>query len=118
MDRFCDALISIREEISLIEKGKADLHNNVLKVFDESRAGSALQSFFSFCYCFIHDLKLSTILKFQGAPHPPSLLMADVWTKPYSREYAAYPAAWLKTAKFWPTTGIEKFHVLWLYILN
>ncbi|GFQ05390.1 glycine dehydrogenase (decarboxylating) mitochondrial [Phtheirospermum japonicum] len=71
LDRFCDALISIREEISLIEKGKADLHNNVLK----------------------------------GAPHPPSLLMADVWTKPYSREYAAYPAAWLKTAKFWPTTG-------------
>ncbi|KAL8503896.1 hypothetical protein ACS0TY_022577 [Phlomoides rotata] len=71
MDRFCDALISIREEISLIEKGKADVHNNVLK----------------------------------GAPHPPSLLMADVWTKPYSREYAAYPAAWLKTAKFWPTTG-------------
>ncbi|GFP99344.1 glycine dehydrogenase (decarboxylating) mitochondrial [Phtheirospermum japonicum] len=71
LDRYCDALISIREEISLIEKGQADVHNNVLK----------------------------------GAPHPPSLLMADVWTKPYSREYAAYPAAWLKTAKFWPTTG-------------
>ncbi|PIN02508.1 Glycine dehydrogenase (decarboxylating) [Handroanthus impetiginosus] len=71
LDRFCDALISIREEISLIEKGKADIHNNVLK----------------------------------GAPHPPSLLMSDVWTKPYSREYAAYPAAWLKTAKFWPATG-------------
>ncbi|KAL3645979.1 hypothetical protein CASFOL_011159 [Castilleja foliolosa] len=71
LDRYCDALISIREEISLIEKGQADVHNNVLK----------------------------------GAPHPPSLLMADVWTKPYSREYAAYPATWLKTAKFWPTTG-------------
>ncbi|KAH0969466.1 hypothetical protein GBA52_028647 [Prunus armeniaca] len=49
-DRFCDALISIREEIAEIEKGKADLHNNVLK----------------------------------GAPHPPSLLMGDTWTKPYS----------------------------------
>ncbi|KAL7121920.1 hypothetical protein ACP275_01G014000 [Erythranthe tilingii] len=71
LDRFCDTLILIREEISLIEKGKADIHNNVLK----------------------------------GAPHPPSLLMADEWTKPYSREYAAYPAAWLRTAKFWPTTG-------------
>ncbi|CAI9093678.1 OLC1v1029236C1 [Oldenlandia corymbosa var. corymbosa] len=71
LDRFCDALISIREEIALIEKGKADLHNNVLK----------------------------------SAPHPPSLLMADTWTKPYSREYAAFPAPWLKTAKFWPTTG-------------
>ncbi|XP_057775837.1 glycine dehydrogenase (decarboxylating), mitochondrial [Salvia miltiorrhiza] len=71
LDRFCDALISIREEISMIEKGKADINNNVLK----------------------------------SAPHPPSLLMADVWTKPYSREYAAFPAAWLKNAKFWPTTG-------------
>ncbi|KAG6417092.1 hypothetical protein SASPL_119242 [Salvia splendens] len=71
LDRFCDALISIREEISLIEKGKADINNNVLK----------------------------------SAPHPPSLLMADAWTKPYSREYAAFPAPWLKNAKFWPTTG-------------
>ncbi|KAL0394165.1 UNVERIFIED_CONTAM: Glycine dehydrogenase (decarboxylating), mitochondrial [Sesamum latifolium] len=76
LDRFCDTLISIREEIALIENGKADIHNNVLK----------------------------------GAPHPPSLLMADVWTKPYSREYAAYPAAWLKTAKFWPTTGAYTGH--------
>lgn len=32
LDRFCDALISIREEIGQIEKGKADIHNNVLKV--------------------------------------------------------------------------------------
>ncbi|CAL1390015.1 unnamed protein product [Linum trigynum] len=71
LDRFCDALISIREEIAEIENGKADIHNNVLK----------------------------------GAPHPPSLLMGDTWTKPYSREYAAFPASWLRTAKFWPTTG-------------
>ncbi|OAY75384.1 Glycine dehydrogenase (decarboxylating), mitochondrial [Ananas comosus] len=71
LDRFCDALISIREEITQIEAGKADIHNNVLK----------------------------------GAPHPPSLVMSDTWTKPYSREYAAFPAAWLRGAKFWPTTG-------------
>lgn len=32
LDRFCDALISIREEIAEIENGKADLNNNVLKV--------------------------------------------------------------------------------------
>lgn len=32
LDRFCDALISIREEIAQIEKGKADINNNVLKV--------------------------------------------------------------------------------------
>ncbi|XP_024021795.1 glycine dehydrogenase (decarboxylating), mitochondrial [Morus notabilis] len=71
LDRFCDALISIREEIAQIEKGKADIHNNVLK----------------------------------SAPHPPSLLMADAWTKPYSRESAAFPAPWLRASKFWPTTG-------------
>nr|KAJ0203390.1 hypothetical protein LSAT_V11C500238440 [Lactuca sativa] len=40
----------------------------------------------------------------KGAPHPPQLLMADKWTKPYSREYVAYPAPWLHAAKFWPTT--------------
>lgn len=40
----------------------------------------------------------------QSAPHPPQLLMSDSWTKPYSREYAAFPAAWLRGAKFWPTT--------------
>lgn len=44
----------------------------------------------------------------QGAPHPPSLLMGDAWTKPYSREYAAFPASWLRTSKFWPSTGIHK----------
>lgn len=42
---------------------------------------------------------------FQGAPHPPSLLMGDTWTKPYTREYAAFPAPWLRSVKFWPTTG-------------
>ena len=70
LDRFCDALISIRQEIAEIEKGNVDFNNNVIK----------------------------------GAPHPPQLLMADKWTKPYSREYAAYPAPWLRAAKFWPTT--------------
>lgn len=31
LDRFCEAMISIREEISEIQKGKADRKNNVLK---------------------------------------------------------------------------------------
>jgi glycine dehydrogenase len=31
MDRFCEALISIREEIREIELGKSDASNNVLK---------------------------------------------------------------------------------------
>jgi glycine dehydrogenase len=45
-----------------------------------------------------------TALFMQCAPHPPQLLMSDSWTKPYTREYAAFPAAWLRGAKFWPTT--------------
>ena len=31
LDRFCDALIQIRQEISEVESGKADPENNVLK---------------------------------------------------------------------------------------
>lgn len=100
LDRFCDALISIREEISLIEKGKADMHNNVLKVRELGSCRTRER-----VDIYTHISLFSPFMWFQGAPHPPSVLMADAWTKPYSREYAAYPAAWLKTAKFWPTTG-------------
>lgn len=32
LDRFCEALISIREEIAAIENGGADREDNVLKV--------------------------------------------------------------------------------------
>src|SRR5690606_22430314 len=31
LDRFCDALISIRKEIDAIERGEADAYQNVLK---------------------------------------------------------------------------------------
>ncbi|TNF42319.1 MAG: glycine dehydrogenase (aminomethyl-transferring), partial [Cytophagales bacterium] len=31
LDKFCDALVSIREEIREIERGEADKENNVLK---------------------------------------------------------------------------------------
>ncbi|KAM2590276.1 hypothetical protein TB2_042832 [Malus domestica] len=44
-------------------------------------------------------------LLLQGAPQLPSLLMGDAWTKPYYREYAAFPASWLRSSKFWPTAG-------------
>ncbi|XP_047158354.1 glycine dehydrogenase (decarboxylating), mitochondrial-like, partial [Vigna umbellata] len=36
---------------------------------------------------------------FEELLHPPSLAMADAWTKPYSREYAAFPAPWLRAFK-------------------
>jgi len=39
------------------------------------------------------------------APHPAEVVLADHWDRPYSREVAAFPAPWVKAAKFWPTTA-------------
>ena len=69
LDRFCDALISIREEIKEIEEGKQAKEKNVLKM----------------------------------APHTQKDLLRSEWDRPYSREKAAYPLAWLKEKKFWPS---------------
>lgn len=42
----------------------------------------------------------------RGAPHTMDMVLTDNWTKPYSREQAAFPAPWLDAArKFWPTVG-------------
>jgi glycine dehydrogenase len=71
LDRFCAALIEIRNEIREIEEGTADKENNVLK----------------------------------NAPHTASIITADAWEKPYSRQKAAYPLAFVKDAKFWPSVS-------------
>jgi glycine dehydrogenase len=39
------------------------------------------------------------------APHTQAVVTADEWTRPYSRQTAAFPAAWLREFKFWPTVG-------------
>jgi len=71
LDKFCDALIAIREEIREIETGKADRTMNVLK----------------------------------NAPHTASVVVADEWNYPYSREKAAFPAPWTRKQKFWPAVS-------------
>jgi glycine dehydrogenase len=71
LDRFCDALIQIREEIREVEKGQYDKENNVLK----------------------------------HAPHTAAIVTADNWTRPYSREKAAYPLSFVREAKFWPAVS-------------
>jgi glycine dehydrogenase len=38
----------------------------------------------------------------KNSPHTARSLSADAWPHKYSRQSAAYPAAWLKTHKFWP----------------
>lgn len=71
LDRFCDALIEIRNEIAEVEKGTAPKENNVLK----------------------------------NAPHTAAIVTADSWDRPYSREKAAYPLAFVREAKFWPSVS-------------
>ncbi len=71
LDRFCDALISIREEIREIERGLAPREGNVLK----------------------------------NAPHTAEMVTSSAWAYRYSREKAAFPATWVRHAKFWPSVG-------------
>ncbi|MEP6809975.1 MAG: glycine dehydrogenase (aminomethyl-transferring), partial [Chthoniobacterales bacterium] len=47
--------------------------------------------------------KQNNVLK--NAPHTARQVTADKWDRPYSRERAAYPAAWLHDAKFWPAVA-------------
>jgi len=71
LDRFCEAMIAIREEIREIEEGKADKEINVLT----------------------------------QSPHTAAVITASEWTRPYSREKAAYPLGWVRDHKFWPSVS-------------
>ncbi len=39
------------------------------------------------------------------APHTAEVLSAETWDRAYSREQAAFPAPWVKAAKFWPSVS-------------
>jgi glycine dehydrogenase len=41
----------------------------------------------------------------KNAPHTAEALITTEWNHPYSREQAAYPAAWTREHKFWPAVG-------------
>jgi glycine dehydrogenase len=71
LDRFCDAMIAIREEVREIEDGRADRASNLLK----------------------------------NAPHTATVVCADAWDRPYSRERAAFPEPRLRAHKFWPAVA-------------
>jgi len=68
LDRFCQAMIVIRQEIANIEQGKIALEDSPLR----------------------------------HAPHSQAVLTSDDWPHIYSRQQAAYPAAWLRERKFFP----------------
>ncbi|MCH8807891.1 MAG: aminomethyl-transferring glycine dehydrogenase, partial [Planctomycetes bacterium] len=41
----------------------------------------------------------------KNAPHTAADIARDDWHRPYSREQAAFPAAWLREHKYWPPVG-------------
>ncbi len=47
--------------------------------------------------------KTDNVIK--NAPHTCKLVVANNWSKPYSREKAAYPLLWVRDNKFWPSVG-------------
>lgn len=71
LDRFCDALLQIREEIRAVEEGRADRKDNPLK----------------------------------NAPHTQNEVVATPWNHAYSREEAAFPLAFVRHNKFWPSVA-------------
>ncbi|MCK5028182.1 MAG: aminomethyl-transferring glycine dehydrogenase [Bacteroidales bacterium] len=38
----------------------------------------------------------------RNAPHTQEITVADDWNRPYAREKAAFPLAWVRENKFWP----------------
>ncbi len=71
LDRFIEAMISIRKEIAMVASGEYPADNNPL----------------------------------HNAPHTQEDILAESWDRPYSREVAARPAAWLKEHKVWPSAN-------------
>lgn len=41
----------------------------------------------------------------KNAPHTASVVTADHWSHPYSRQRAAYPLSFVREAKFWPSVS-------------
>ena len=71
LDRFCDAMIAIRQEIRDVEEGRVAAERSPLR----------------------------------RAPHTARAVVAAEWDRPYSREQGAFPAPWVKEAKFWPSVA-------------
>ncbi len=68
LDRFCDAMIAIRQEIRDVEESRVRAEESPLR----------------------------------RAPHTARAVTAEEWGRPYTREQGAFPAPWVKEAKFWP----------------
>jgi glycine dehydrogenase len=47
--------------------------------------------------------KENNVLK--NAPHTAAVITADSWTRPYTRQQAAYPLPFVRESKFWPAVS-------------
>jgi glycine dehydrogenase len=47
--------------------------------------------------------KQDNVLK--HAPHTAQRVCANAWSRPYTREQAAYPLPWVRDNKFWPAVA-------------
>ncbi|MBU1432769.1 aminomethyl-transferring glycine dehydrogenase [Myxococcota bacterium] len=41
----------------------------------------------------------------RNAPHTAEALLSSAWSRPYTRQEAAYPLAWVRDDKYWPPVG-------------
>jgi glycine dehydrogenase len=74
LDRFCDAMLAIRDEIARVERGELRVEDSPLR----------------------------------NAPHPAADVATDAWTRTYTRDEAAFPAASLRADKYWsPVSRID-----------
>jgi glycine dehydrogenase len=71
LDRFCDAMIAIRQEIRDVEEGRVKAEESPLR----------------------------------RAPHTTAAVTASSWTRPYTREQAAFPLPAVRESKFWPAVA-------------
>jgi len=90
IDRFCEAMIKIREEVEDIVTGNQPKDDNVLKNAPHTQTVVIADDW---------DRSVSDVTLFS-----PCRLTASP-CRPYSRETAAYPVPWLKEKKFWPTVS-------------
>lgn len=77
LDRYCDALISIRQEIQSILDQYHQTNDNLILV--------------------------DNLIK--NSPHTIKMISTENWDHPYSRKDAAYPLPYLEDHKHWPTVG-------------
>lgn len=92
MDRFCDALLGIRQEIADIEEGRMDSRINPLKVPFTAPLSVWEEILPSTSRCRqLWPVRVLTCICLQMAPHSLACVSSSTWDRPYSREHAAFP---------------------------